>query len=59
MKVYKAIYSLKEKSKKINILDTAFANKYKYRYKIIYSNKLFPLQSKFKIYDNKKKKIKD
>ena len=57
MKVYKLFYSndIKERTR---ISGQNFVEKNKYKYKIIYKNKIYPLQGIFKIIENKIEKFK-
>ena len=55
MKAFKIIYSLKENKIKRKIFVDEFASKYKYKCKIIFNNKSYPLKSDFG-YNNKENK---
>ena len=51
MEIENYIYEVKENEKIIKIFNQVFVKNNKYKYKIIYNNKLYPLQSEFKISD--------
>ena len=51
MKVYKFIYLIKYFSFKLKIFNEEFVDKYKSKCKIVYRNKIYPLQSEFFIND--------
>ena len=57
MKVFKLIYPI-EGSKKIRVFDPVFVKKNKSKFKILYNNKIYPLQSEFEIPDKKFNKLK-
>ena len=54
MKIYKLVYTNKDEKDKtvLNDFDQNFAEKNKYKYKIIYKNKIYPLQSIIEIIEN-------
>ncbi len=58
MKFFKFIFSSKAEENKIKIFKPDFFNKIKYKYKIIYKNKIYPIQNEFKIPTNKDNKLK-
>ena len=57
MKIYKFIYSNINKTR-FKITKQNFLKKNKYKYKIIYKNKIYSLQGKFEIIKNDDEKIK-
>ena len=58
MKIHKITYSIKPNKKKIKMFNPGFVDKYKYQCKIIFNNKLYPLQSEFEINDMKIENLK-
>ena len=67
MKIFNIVYSTRDDEDEeeedfeeniFKISDPYFVEKNKYVYKIIYKNKIYPLQSIFKIIDNKFEKLK-
>ena len=58
MKVFELIYKVEVNKDKINIFNPDIIKKFKNIFKIIYKNKIYPLESKFKIKDMKNKEIK-
>ena len=54
------IYSIEENENVIQIFDPYYVDKYRYIYKIVYENKIYPLQCEFKINNSNKnsKKLK-
>ena len=58
MKVFDFIYPLKKNDNKIQMLDARFVNKNRNHFKIIFKNKLIPLQKIFSIINEKTDKIK-
>ena len=57
MKIYKFVYSY-YKQELLRIFDQKFVKENKYKWKIIHKNKMFPLQSIFRIIENKNEKFK-
>ena len=51
-------YPIEENKNKITIFDRFFVEKNKHFYRILYKNKLYPLQELFEITDNKSKELK-
>ena len=58
MKIFNVFYSNNEQKNKIKIINPNFLDKNKGKYKIIYNNKIYPLQSEFIINEKKIKQIK-
>ena len=58
MKIFELFYSKIKKPKKISIFDNDFVNINKHRYKIIYENKIYPLQDALKIEEKQKNELK-
>ena len=58
MKFFEMIFSKNEKSKVTKIFDSKFVKDNKYKYKILYKNKIYPLKSEFLSTDNKIKQFK-
>ena len=58
MKFFKFIFSIKDGEKLIKIFKPDFVNKNRHKYKIIYNNKIYPIQNEFKIPNNKDNKLK-